>query len=316
MLRRKNSQLKKSTLNTFHSDNDAFIEIPLGEKKSPKPHNDSRSRITLKSLLERSPSSNPFDSDNESGSTESFTLSRSSSESKKLCLSSSSEKKTNPFDDSTSYMLSLSPDRLWAKTNRTRVSFCDLGGGLESKSKQQLEDYAVNKAEETCKVVNDCLQQGEHITKTHIAATEIERNLTRGEKILRKLGGLFSKTWKPKKTCKITGPLLSTDDKSKRRVRFSDKREVLGFQPLPKGRSRLLQEPTNALQKVEVEKAEQDDTDSDLSDALEVLKDMAVEMGYEIEWKKKGLDLMEGDINELNLRVRGANQQSGHLLRK
>jgi synaptosomal-associated protein 25 len=70
-------------------------------------------------------------------------------------------------------------------------------GGLENQPVQELENYAVYKAEETTKAVNGCLkiaeemregatttlitlhQQGEQITKTHSVAVEIDHDLSR-----------------------------------------------------------------------------------------------------------------------------------------
>ena len=91
---------------------------------------------------------------------------------------------------------------------------------------QALENYAVYKAEETPNSVNSCLKiaeemredatktlvmlhhQGEQITRSHHVAADIDHDLSRGEKLLGSLGGMFSKTWKPKKTGTITGPVV------------------------------------------------------------------------------------------------------------
>lgn len=65
--------------------------------------------------------------------------------------------------------------------------------------------------------------------------------------------------------------------------RYAD-REKLGLAPIPKGQSRTPPpEPTNALQKVEVEKTKQDDALSDLSNILGDLKGMAMDMGGELD---------------------------------
>lgn len=70
-------------------------------------------------------------------------------------------------------------------------------GGLENQSVQQLENYAAYKAKETTKSVNNCLkiaedireeatntlntlhQQGEQITRTHMMATEMDKDLSK-----------------------------------------------------------------------------------------------------------------------------------------
>lgn len=105
-----------------------------------------------------------------------------------------------------------------------------------------------------------------------------------GEKLLGSLGGMFSKTWKPKKTRPINGPIITrglllghwylnssrsylflpncwshsvfwVDHSPTRRVNHLEKREKLGLNPAPKGQSRTrepLPESADAYQKVEV----------------------------------------------------------------
>ncbi|KAK8465852.1 hypothetical protein PHAVU_009G190830 [Phaseolus vulgaris] len=248
-------------------------------------------------LREAKPSSvgpvhNPFDSDQES-------------KDKKYNSSKKTLTNTNPFDDgvevsghssSSSYGLSS------AHRNRYKNDFRD-SGGLESQSVQELEDYAVYKAEETTKSVNSCLkiaeemredatktlvmlhQQGEQITRSHHVAADIDHDLSRGEKLLGSLGGMFSKTWKPKKTGTITGPVVFGDDPVRRKGNHLEQREKLGLTSAPKGQSKSRTTPsesTNAFEKVEVEKGKQDDALSDISDLLGELKDMAIDMGSEL----------------------------------
>ncbi|XWS47960.1 hypothetical protein CRYUN_Cryun13aG0030700 [Craigia yunnanensis] len=89
---------------------------------------------------------------------------------------------------------------------------------------------------ETTKTVNSCVkiaeemregatktlitlhQQGEQITRTHNVAAGIDHDLSRGEKLLGSLGGMFSKIWKPKQTRTIVGLVITRDDSPKRRV--------------------------------------------------------------------------------------------------
>ncbi|XP_027362778.1 putative SNAP25 homologous protein SNAP30 [Abrus precatorius] len=208
---------------------------------------------------------------------------------------------------------------------------------LESKSVQELEDYAVSKAEDTTKSVNNCLriaediredatrtldmlhQQGEQITRTHNMVVETEKDLSRGEKLLNNLGGMFSKPWKPKKTREIQGPVITPDNPSKKNIANKEDREKLGLSPMPKGRSAPTtppNEPANAYQKVDVEKAKQDDALSDLSDILGDLKGMAIGMGTELDRQNKALDNLSDDVDELNSRVKGANQRARKLVGK
>jgi len=63
-----------------------------------------------------------------------------------------------------------------------------------------------------------------------------------------------------------------------------------------------------------MEKANQDDALSDLSDILTELKGMAIDMGSEIERQTKSMGDAEKDYDELNFRVKGANTRACHLL--
>lgn len=205
---------------------------------------------------------------------------------------------------------------------------------LENKSVQELEQYAVSKAQDTTSSVNNCLriaediredatktldmlhQQGEQIHRTHVIAADTEKDLSKGEKLLNSLGGMFSKTWKPKKTKNIDGPKITPDSSSRSSENSKEQREKLGLGKGGSGSKTPTPEPTNALQKVEVEKAKQDDALSDLSNILGDLKGMAVDMGSEVERQNKALDHLGDDVDELNSRVKGANQRARHLAGK
>ncbi|EYU29393.1 hypothetical protein ABFS82_09G047700 [Erythranthe guttata] len=245
---------------------------------------------------------------------------------------------TNPFDDgdvkgTSSSQIHLSP----AAENRYKKDFTDCGGFENRAPLQELEEYAVSKAEETTKTVNNCLkiaegiredasrtlvnlhQQGEQITRTHMVAADMDRDLTRGEKLLGSLGGIFSKTWKPKMTRQIIGPTITKDYPVLHRTGNQlEQRERLGLtSSAPKDeRSHAPHEPANVLQKVEVEKVKQDDALVDLSNILGELKNMAIDMGSEIERQNKALDHVHDDVEEINFRVKGANQRTRRLLGK
>ncbi|KAJ0754953.1 putative target SNARE coiled-coil domain-containing protein [Helianthus annuus] len=284
---------------------------------------------TVDPRLPSQPSSNPFDSDDEIDKRSTLKPSkRTSSETSSMTPNSS----TTLFDDSEFNKGTSFPSR-----NKYKNDFVD-SGGIENQSVQELEHYAAYKAEETTKAVNNALkiaediregatntlitlhQQGEQITRTHMAAADIEQDLSRGEKLLGSLGGIFSRTWKPKKGQTIKGPTIIRDDPDRRKGNHLEQREKLGLTSTPnKGPSRSrtpLPESADAMQKVEYEKAKQDDGLSDLSDILGELKEMAVDMGSEIERQNKALNPLQDDVEEINFRVKGANQRTRRLLGK
>ncbi|KAF8399567.1 hypothetical protein HHK36_015434 [Tetracentron sinense] len=300
------------------------------------PINKIRKQHSVDPGFSDSSSSNPFDSDTESDTKQTLKPSRRTSSDPTLITPNLN---ANPFDheeDRGTFSSSSSYSVTSAARNKYKNDFHD-SGGLENQTVQELENYAVHKAEETTNTVNSCLkiavdiredatqtlvtlhQQGEQITRTHMIATDIDQDLSRGEKLLGNLGGIFSKTWKPKKNRAITGPVITRDDSFKRRGNHLEQRERLGLAPAPRARSNTRApppEPTNALQKVEVEKEKQDDAFSDLSNVLGELKIMAVDMGSEIERQNKALDHVDDDVGELNIRVKGANQRGRRLLGK
>lgn len=302
-----------------------------GFKKSPL-HWNARKNSTDPAFHGKS-GSNPFDSDDESDKRQTVKPSRRTSSEPSVATPNLS---ANPFDDEE---IKETPSRAYSTStarNKYKNDFRE-SGGFENQTVEELEDYAVYKAEETTKSVNGCLkiaeemredatktlitlhQQGEQITRTHMTAANIDHDLSRGEKLVGSLGGIFSKTWKPKKNRAITGPVITRDDPVQRRGNHLELREKLGLSSAPKARSSSRTpppEPANALQKVELEKAKQDDGLSDLSNLLGDLKNMAMDMGSEIERQNKALDHVEDDVDEIAFRVKGANQRIHRLLRK
>ncbi|KAL6983385.1 putative SNAP25 synaptosomal-associated protein snap30 [Sarracenia purpurea var. burkii] len=276
--------------------------------------------------------SNLIDSDSESDKKQNPKIGRRTSSEPALIAPNF---KSNPFEDDDDDDRRKASSSSSSSTNKHKNGVRD-SEDLDSMSMQQLEGYAVNKAEETTKSVKNCLkiaediredatrtletlhQQGEQIHRTHVMAADMDKDLSRGEKLLGNLGGMFSKPWKPKKTKDINGPAITIDDTSKRKPN-KEQREKLGLAPAPRGRSAPCTpppEPTNALQKVEVEKAKQDDALSDLSNILGDLKGMAFEMGTELDKQNKALDHLDKDVEELNSRVKGANQRARRLVGK
>ncbi|XP_042052811.1 putative SNAP25 homologous protein SNAP30 [Salvia splendens] len=203
---------------------------------------------------------------------------------------------------------------------------------LDSMSVQELEGYAVNQAEQTTRSVNNCLKiaedirgdasrtletlhaQGDQIHRTHVMAADMEKDLSKGEKLLNSLGGMFSMPWKPKKGKAISGPATSKDDNDIPKRATKEQRQKLGVDRKARGSRAPDGEPTSALQKVDMEKDKQDDGLSDLSDILGDLKGMAVEMGSELDKQNKALDSLDEDVDELNSRVKGANTRARKLL--
>eukprot|EP01018_Ginkgo_biloba_P024865 Gb_35935 [translate_table: standard] len=223
-----------------------------------------------------------------------------------------------------------------ATRSRYKNDFRDTGG-FENQTVQELENYAVYKSEETTATVNNCLkvaenikedatktmltlhEQGEQITRTHNIAVNIDYDLSAGEKLLGSLGGIFSKKWKPKKTRPINGPILTRDNSFKRRANHLEQRTALGLTRSPKGISHTKTYPLAAdtpQTRIEVEKVKQDDALSDLSNVLDQLKEMAIDMGSEIGRQNESIDHLGDDVTELSYRVKGANARGRRLLGK
>lgn len=254
-----------------------------------------------------------------------------------------SSSKPNPFDSDSDSEFTSRPAKASSSYSvdpgakgRYTNGFHD-SGGFENQSVQELESYAAYKAEETTQRVNDCLRlaenikedvtntlitlhrQGEQINRTHETAANIDQDLSRSETLLGSLGGFFSKSWKPKKTRQIKGPAVITrDDSFKRRANHLEQREKLGLSSNPGGNlnPQKYPDPTNAMEKVQVETDKQDNALSDLSDVLGQLKGMALDMGSEIDRQNKAMDGLQDDVEELNSRVKGANQRARRLLGK
>jgi len=231
--------------------------------------------------------------------------------------------KTNPFDSDSDSEVPSKPSRAQSvPVQRT------------DKSVQELEDYAITKARETTHKANDCVRaaeairedatqtlqtlhrQGEQIMRSHQLAADIERDLTVSEKLLGSLGGLFSKAWRPKRNQHIKGP-VSENNWSVRTANHTEQSWRLGIAPTrQESPSPVQTTPATAMEKIQAEKAKQDDVLSDLSNTLGQLKEMAVDMGTEIDRQNKALVPFSDDVDELNFRLKGANVQGRRLLGK
>ncbi|XP_022984084.1 putative SNAP25 homologous protein SNAP30 [Cucurbita maxima] len=278
---------------------------------------------------------NPFDSDSGPEAKQTLNAARRTSSEPVLVIPNSISANAFDDDDDDGFVGKRGTATSAASKDRYKNDFRD-SGGLENQSVQELENYALYKAEETTKSVNNCLkiaediredatktldmlhQQGEQIERTHRMAADMDKDLSKGEKLLNNLGGMFSKPWKPKKTKEITGPLITADHSSGRTENNKEQREKLGVSTGKKQSATKTppSEPTGAIQKVEAQKEMQDDALSDLSNILGDLKSMAVDMGSELDRQNKALDHLSDDVDELNSRVKGANQRARHLVGK
>eukprot|EP00250_Pteridium_aquilinum_P035748 c9888_g1_i1 orf=232-1602(+) len=213
------------------------------------------------------------------------------------------------------------------------------GADLEQKSVQELEGYAVQKSEDTTKRIQNCLkvaedikgdatrtlislhEQGEQMRRTHELAHDIDQNLTAGEKLLGSLGGMFSRTWKPRKGPTIKGPIDDPNDyEIRRKGHHLEQRTALGLNAKGRMERPSHSVPDSHLQttqgKLEMEKTKQDDALSDLSNVLDQLKDMSMDMGSEIARQNVSLDHFQNDVVSLDERVKGANVRGRRLLGK
>lgn len=136
--------------------------------------------------------SNPFDSDDELENKHRLISSKTTSDP----LLAKREVSSNPFDEDNNSGSSASSYPLSSSRSRYKNDFRD-AGGLENQTVQELENYSVYKAEETTETVNNCLkiaedmregatktlvtlhQQGDQLTRTHAVAADIDHDLSR-----------------------------------------------------------------------------------------------------------------------------------------
>lgn len=214
------------------------------------------------------------------------------------------------------------------------------GADIEQRTMQELEGYALQKSEDTTQRIQNCLkvaedikgdatrtlvslhQQGEQLRRTHEVAHDIDQSLTSGEKLLGSLGGMFSRTWKPKRSSAIKGPVDDPKDfQIRRKGHHLEQRSALGLdskaqtdQPSSYDISDSQEQTAEA--KLKVERTKQDDALSDLSNVLDQLKEMSMDMGSEIARQNVALDNFQNDVVILDERVKGANVRGRRLLGK
>ncbi|KAE8661753.1 hypothetical protein F3Y22_tig00113724pilonHSYRG00188 [Hibiscus syriacus] len=261
----------------------------LGLKKSPLKTSKHNSVDPARVSASRS---NPFDSNDEFDNKQTLKPSRTSSEP----TLSPPNFGTNPFDDDGGRVNSSSSyGQSSASRNKYKNDFRD-SGGPENQSVQELENYATYKAEET---TTENKLHGLIMWLLALIMTLVGREA-------------FGKSWRAvlqnleaKEDSSIVGPVITRDDLQKSSghleqretgIECSSKRSFESRTPPP--------ESTDAFQKVEFQKAKQDDALSDLSDILGELKVMAVDMGSEIESNQSSDGVQDDGCSKYPCRVR------------
>lgn len=161
-------------------------------------------------------------------------------------------------------------------------------------------------------------EQGEQINRIHEKAVMMDQEMEKSEKLLGKLGGMFSFGWKPKKDKKIAGPKYAANAKdgasgdaaSREALGLGGKGPKAGAAP-PKAT-----EGMNAMEQIQMEQKFQDQVLDDVSDGLDALKNMANMMGSEMGRQDKALDDLTGDVSSMNSRVKQANKRATNILGK
>ncbi|KAI3882419.1 hypothetical protein MKX03_001920 [Papaver bracteatum] len=258
--------------------------------------------------------SNPFDDDDgRKPSSSSHTANMGGRNSYRNDFSDFENQSSNPFDDDDGRKpFSSSHTSNLGGRNSYQNDFSD-SSGFDNCLK-----IAEDIREDASEILGTLHQQGEQITRTHGMYPDFDQNLEQGEKSLGSLGGMFSRPWKPKKTRAITGPLITSDDSSKAKA-SKQQREKLGIASIPKGPKNSrgsAAESSSAMQKVEEEKDKKDDALDKVSNILGDLKSMAIDMGSELERQTKTLEHLDTDTDELNSRVKQANERGRRLLGK
>ncbi|KAH7433493.1 hypothetical protein KP509_07G071900 [Ceratopteris richardii] len=216
------------------------------------------------------------------------------------------------------------------------------GAYLEQRSIEELENYAVQKSGDTTKCLQNCVkvteeikedvsrtlislhQQGQQLRRTHEVTYDIDQNLSVGEKLLGSLGGIFTRTWKPKRGPAINGP---RSDPKEFQVRRKDYHLDRQNSSRPDSKASLVpakqpffdvsHSPVEATEvKLKIERAKQDDVLSDLSNVLDELKEMSIDMGIEISRQNRSLDNFQNDVVVLDDRIKRANMRGRRLLGK
>lgn len=280
---------------------------------------------------------NPFDSPNDEGSQNCPAMPLSRTASERIQYTNRYVKRPAPVRGNSDRDLLLGHGDSSGSATQARYKDFNENGSYENRTVEELEQYAVYKSKDTtatfnnsikvaeeirgdaAKTLTDLHRQGEQIRQTHNVALNIDHDLTIGEKLLGSLGGFFSKPWRPMRTRPINGPVTVQGNSIQRVGNDQEQRQALGLVKSSQSKEHTQIHPsgtgnTNAC--VEIEKVKQDDCLSDLSNILDQLKDMAIDMGQEIGRQNKAVDHLSDDVSELGHRIKEANARSRRLLGK
>lgn len=280
---------------------------------------------------------NPFDSPNDEGSQNCPAMPLSRTASERIQYTYRYVKRPAPVRGNSDRDLLLGHGDSSGSATQARYKDFNENSSYENRTVEELEQYAVYKSKDTtatfnnsikvaeeirgdaAKTLTDIHRQGEQIRQTHNVALNIDHDLTIGEKLLGSLGGFFSKPWRPMRTRPINGPVTVQGDSIQRVGNDQEQRQALGLVKSSQSKEHTQIHPSgtgNTKACVEIEKVKQDDCLSDLSNILDQLKDMAIDMGQEIGRQNKAVDHLSDDVSELGHRIKEANARSRRLLGK
>lgn len=280
---------------------------------------------------------NPFESRDDDGSQNSQAMPLSRTASERIQYTNRYAKKPAPDRGHSERDLLLGHRDCSGSSTQARYKDFKENGGYENRTVEELEQYAVYKSKDTtatfnnsmkvaeeiredaAKTLTDLHHQGEQIRQTHNVALNIDHDLSIGEKLLGSLGGIFSRPWRPMRTRPMNGPVAIQGNSNQRVGNNQEQRQALGLVKSSQSKEHTHIHPSDAGNTkacVEIEKVKQDDCLSDLSNVLDQLKDMAIDMGQEIGRQNRAIDHLGDDVSELGIRIKEANVRSRRLLGK
>ncbi|GBG76849.1 hypothetical protein CBR_g23064 [Chara braunii] len=149
-------------------------------------------------------------------------------------------------------------------------------------------------------------EQGEMIARTHQT----------GEKVMRKMGPWFGKSWKPRRGKGVSGPPVVRVKSMKRMNSGKLRPELLGEPRKPQKPTVQELEKQTTLNHLEAERKEQDRGLDDLSDFLKDLKGLSLEIGDELSRQNPALDALHDDLTAVDKGVGHANTRLRYLVRR